>query len=34
MNLTLDGIVLILIWAVAAIAIVVAWHIFAWHDET
>lgn len=30
--MTLDGIVVILIWAVAIIAIVTAWHIFAWHD--
>lgn len=30
--MTLDGIVLVLIWLVAAVAIVVAWHIFAWHE--
>jgi len=29
---TLDGVVLVLIWAIAAIAIVVLWHIFAYHD--
>jgi hypothetical protein len=31
--MTLDGVVVILIWAVAILGIVVAWHMFAWNDE-
>lgn len=31
--MTIDGVVVLLIWAVAVVAIVVTWHLVAWHDE-
>ena len=30
--MTLDGVVVVLIWAVAILGIVVAWHLLAYHD--
>lgn len=31
--MTLDGVVVILIWVVAGLGIIVAWHWLAYHDD-
>lgn len=31
--MTLDGVVVLLIWAVAILGIIVAWHLLAYHDD-
>lgn len=30
--MTLDGVVVLVIWALAVVAIIVVWHLVAYHD--